>query len=163
MLFLLALFFHISTFSMIIFRHYTGSKYPVVLFLLGLFSRREAAPRARHEQHDFRCTRSLHTPNCEVSTLNSWYCSLSSSLKFRVPPGPQQSCVRSTAPELLARVTPPWALKTQLFFHYFFDAFFNRFVLALGSNFHPNSPPKTHQTPPKIDAMKHSILGLNFS
>ena len=44
------------------------------------------------------------------------------------------------------------------FFHHFFAAFFNRFLIDLSSIFPPNLPPKTHQNPLKIDAKRHPIL-----
>ena len=53
-------------------------------------------------------------------------------------------------------------LPKRIFFHHFFDSFFNRFLIALGSIFPPNLVPKTHQNQSKIDAKRQSILGFNF-
>ena len=57
---------------------------------------------------------------------------------------------------------PPRGFENVSFFHYFFDAFCNRFLIALGSIFHPNLAPKTHQNPSKIDAKRGSILSIDF-
>ena len=49
------------------------------------------------------------------------------------------------SPWRVRRRTPPKGFQNASFFHYFFDAFFNRFLIALGSIFQPNLVPKTNK------------------
>ena len=43
----------------------------------------------------------------------------------------------------------PWASKTHVLFHHFFDVFLNRLLFDIGSTFPPNLPPETHPNPSK--------------
>ena len=57
---------------------------------------------------------------------------------------------------------PPRTHQDASFFHHFLDAFFNRFLIDLGSIFPPNLLPKTHQNPSKIDAKMPSHVDFIF-
>ena len=72
--------------------------------------------------------------------------------------GSQDPCVTVARPSK----AHTQGLSKRIFFHHFFDAFFNRFLIALGSIFPPNLAPKTHQNQLKIDAKRRSILSFNF-
>ena len=57
---------------------------------------------------------------------------------------------------------PPAASKTHSFFHHFFDALRDRFLMDFGSIFRPKLLPQTFQNPPKFDAKRHFILNFKF-
>jgi hypothetical protein len=48
-------------------------------------------------------------------------------------------------PSALSPFPPPEPSKSSSFFHHFWDAFLDRFLIDLGSVFPPNLLPKTHQ------------------
>ena len=81
------------------------------------------------------------------------------------PHTPHCPCPAPARSELFHFFAPRWlqdAFKMSIFFHYFFDIVFNRFLSQLGPNLAPKSTPKSTQEPPKINPKSQYIFDLFF-